>query len=177
MSQSDDRIYWYHATFQDFFFDKNRSSNIKASNSTKLLDVFCNQSTTHAFLAERCFETMQALRFNICELPSSFLLDREVQDLESRVEKNINEALRYSCRHWGQHLEKVNSDDSRSKLLPLLFRFLDEKLLFWIEVMNLILSKGRSISQLRDVLRWLQKVCDAATTYALLTYTHGIATE
>ena len=114
---------------------------------------------------------MQALRFNICELPSSFLLDREVQDLQSRVEKNINEALRYSCHHWGQHLEKANSEDSRSKLLPLLVQFLDEKLLFWIEVMNLILSKGRSISQLCDALRWLQKVCDTATTYALLIYT------
>jgi hypothetical protein len=173
ISQSDYRIYWHHATFQDFFFHENRSSNVKASNSTELLDVFCNQSTTHTFLAERCFETMQALRFNICELPSSFLLDREVQDLESRVKKNINEALRYSCRHWGRHLERANSEDSRSKLIPLLVQFLDEKLLFWIEVMNLILSKGRSISQLRDVLRWLKKVCNAATTYALLMYTRN----
>jgi hypothetical protein len=161
MSRSDGRIYWYHATFQDFFFDKNRSSNVKASSSTELLNVFCNQSAIHTLLTERCFETMQALRFNICELPSSFLLDREVQDLESRVEKNITQALRYSCRHWEWHLERANSDDGRSKLLPLLVRFLDEKLLFWIEVMNLILSKGRSISQLRDVLGWLKKVCEA----------------
>jgi len=43
---------------------------------------------------------MESLHFNICELPSSFLLDDEVEDIDKRRQK-ITEALRYSSRHWG----------------------------------------------------------------------------
>ena len=157
ISQKDGRIYWYHATFQDFFFDVNRSSNLTDPLSKKSFSVFCNQSGIHAFLAEHCFEVMKSLlRFNICKLPSSFLLDREVQDLEQKIRENITEVLRYSLRHWGSHL--TQGGHAGNELCTSLRYFLDKQLLFWIEAMNLIHLKRQCVTQLQDVGAWLQKV-------------------
>jgi hypothetical protein len=166
VSSKDSLIYWYHATFQDFFFDSKRASIVDLG-PNKHLNVFCNQASTHAFLAERCFRTMESLRFNICELPSSFLLDEDVEDIDERRQK-VTEILCYSSRHWGQHLARADLEDSGNKLLPLLVQFLDKKLLFWIEAMNLVRSKGQCIPQLREAQRWLQKVCESAANDALL---------
>ena len=134
------------------------------------LNVFCNQVSIHASLAERCFRTMNSLRFNICELPSSFLLDEEVEDVDKRKQK-ITEILCYSSCHWGQHLARADSEDSRNKLLELLGQFLDKKLLFWIEAMNLIHSKAQCIPQLQEAHKWLQKACVIAVKDESLIYT------
>ena len=155
----DNRIYWYHLTFQDFFFDEKRSLDIKVSGSAESLNVFCDQSLVHSSLANHCLHTMKEhLRFNICDLPSSFLYDSEVDGLDDRIKERVNDVLSYSTRYWGHHLAKAQSNDSENRLLESLVEFLDNKLLFWIEVMNLIGSKGRCIPQLRDAVGWLQKV-------------------
>ena len=98
---------------------------------------------------------MESLHFNICELPSSFLLDDEVEDIDKRRQK-ITEALRYSSCHWGWHLAREEVPDN--ELFRLLVRFLDEHLLFWIEAMNLVCSKSQCIPQLQDARKWVQKV-------------------
>ena len=154
VASKDGCIYWYHTTFQDFFFDSERAHIIIADSNARL-NVFCHQASIHAFLTKRCFLTMESLHFNICELPSSFLLDDEVEDIDKRRQK-ITEALRYSSRHWGWHLAREENLDN--ELFTLLVRFLDEHLLFWIEAMNLVRSKSQCIPQLRDARKWVQKV-------------------
>jgi len=169
ISQKDGHIYWYHATFQDFFFDVKRSSNFTGPLSRQSFNVFCSQSRIHAILAEHCFEAMKSLlRFNICKLPSSFLLDREVGDLEQQIRDNITEVLRYSLRHWGSHL--IQGDHSGNEIRTSLGHFLDNQLLFWIEAMNLIRSKSQCIIQLQVVRAWLQKVREAGPSKAALIY-------
>jgi hypothetical protein len=168
ISHKDGRIYWYHATFQDFFFDVKRSSNLTDPLSNKSFSVFCNQSRIHTFLAQHCFEVMKLLlRFNICKLPSSFLLDQEVGDLEQRIRDNITEVLRYSLHHWGSHLTQGHAGN---ELRSSLKYFLDKQLLFWIEAMNLIHSKRQCLIQLQDVGAWLQKVREASLNKARLIY-------
>ena len=159
--QNDKRIYWYHATFQDFFFDEKRSSDVKISGSVESLNVFCDQSLIHASLANHCFHAMnKQLCFNICGLPSSFLYDHEVDGLKDQIKERFDDVLCYSCRYWGHHLSKAESKDNKEELLQLLVAFLDTKLLFWIEAMNLVGSKGKCIGQLQDAVEWLQKVRD-----------------
>ena len=101
------------------------------------------------------------LRFNICDLPSSFLLDSEVHELERLVCEKISEALRYSCRYWGPHLDQAT--DHNPELNSAVRRFLHDQLLFWIEAMNLIGSRGGCDHQLREVVQWLGKVRPSAT--------------
>jgi hypothetical protein len=82
ISTKDNGIYWCHASFQDFIFDPHRS-RFTILDSVQILDVSCNQPIFHTCLAHACFNTMGLqLRFNICELLSSFLLDSEVGGLE-----------------------------------------------------------------------------------------------
>jgi hypothetical protein len=157
VSTNDCCIYWYHASFQDFVFDERRS-HVTVPGKREPLDASCDQPSFHARLAQRSFNVMRLqLRFNICELPSSFLLDSEVNDLKDRVCK-ISEVLQYSCQYWGQHLAQA-TDAKTDDLTSSLRGFLDERLLFWFEVMNLIGSRASCDPLLRDVSLWLGKVC------------------
>ncbi|KAJ7696256.1 hypothetical protein B0H17DRAFT_1269394 [Mycena rosella] len=63
------------------------------------------------------------LRFNVCNLPSSFLLNKDDKGLADRVETNISSKLRYACLHWAAHLAL--------------------KVLFWMEAMHLLKSDCR----------------------------------
>ena len=69
-----------------------------------------------ARLARSCFRIMKShLRFNICELPSSLLLDPEVPDLNHRTQAKF---VVY-CLHWTQHLIRTSSD-GRTEICDLL---------------------------------------------------------
>ncbi|CAE6446186.1 unnamed protein product, partial [Rhizoctonia solani] len=68
-----------HASFPDFMFNNKRSG-----------EYFCNIVEHGHVLAERCFLAMRdQLRFNICELESSFVTDEKVDDLQDRVKQKI----------------------------------------------------------------------------------------
>ena len=154
----DGRILWYHASFPDFMLNPSRSNfekpidpscpNIKNT----IIKMSCNESTCHAFLAESCFRIMKSnrgLKFNICDLPSSFLFDSEVADLSNRVNANISEVLKYCCHHWARHVTKATAQADR--LQDCITEFLDIRVLFWIEAMNLLGSSGQCSLNLLSV--------------------------
>ena len=136
----DGQVLWYHASFPDFMFDSSRSSfEILPNTGIKML---CNKSTHHAFLARSCFRVMKSnLKFNICDLPSSFLFDSEVPDLSNRINANIDEILKYSCCHWAHHVTQAASQ--ADSLQDYISEFLDIRVLFWIEAMNLLGLSGQ----------------------------------
>ena len=75
----DSRVFWYHASFADFIFTQTRST---FSVSGQVVDMSCDMAAHNSVLARHCFRIMMSdLRFNICNLPSSFLLDSEVPEL------------------------------------------------------------------------------------------------
>ena len=135
----DGRVLWYHSSFPDFMFDQSRS-NFETPNTS--IKMSCNGSTHHAFLAHSCLRIMKSkLKFNICDLPSSFLFDSEVEDLSNRVNENISEVLTYSCRHWARHVTQATMQVN--SLQHSISEFLDIHVLFWIEAMNLLGSSGQ----------------------------------
>ena len=151
----DDRIFWYHASFPDFIFSQARSGSILLNNDSPAVDMHCDEVEHHGHLALACFRIMKThLRFNICDLPSSFLLDSEVPDLDSRIRANIGESLRYSCLHWAQHLTQTSSNDGRKEMRE----FLQLKVLFWIEAMNLLDFRGRCTPMLQQAREYILKV-------------------
>ena len=140
----DDRVLWYHASFPDYMFDPSRSNFDIPNTSIKMT---CNESIHNTFLAQCCFRIMKSkLKFNICNLPSSFLFDSEVADLTDRVNENISEVLRYSCRHWAHHT-RAQADS----LQEWISEFLKIRVLFWIEAMNLLGSSGQCSPNLLSV--------------------------
>jgi hypothetical protein len=132
-------VFWYHRSFHDFLFDEARSD-----------EFWCNKAEHHEDLIKSCFRIMKTgLRFNIANIPTSFILDRDNSTLSEAVKQNISPVLSYSCRNWDYHLMGARSSDSDAlyRMLPdglyqILSEFLELHVLFWIEAMNLLGSRG-----------------------------------
>ncbi|KAG8731447.1 hypothetical protein FRC11_004127 [Ceratobasidium sp. 423] len=124
VSEGGEIISALHASFPDYMFDQSRSGIF-----------YFDYRAQSVLIAHRCFDVMEReLRFNICQLRSSYVLDRNVPDLQDRVNNFISVSLFYACRYWGQHLQSGNGSDL---LRDILLSFLQRRLLFWMEVMNL----------------------------------------
>ena len=160
----DDRVFWYHASFPDFMFSQKRSKFSFPQDAGREIDMSCDEPAHHARLTHSCFDIlMSRLRFNICDLPSSFLLDSEVQDLSHRIQENISDVVQYACRFWVQHLKRAASGDCDS-LRTRIDKFLDVHVLFWIEAMNLLGSRSRCSHMLQNAREWVMKVGGSLVT-------------
>ena len=113
-----------HASFYDFLLDENRSR-----------EFFIEQGDVHRDLATASLSIMQTcLRFNICGLETSYVLNAKVADLDKRVEKNIPPHLHYACQFWAAHLQDVEFDAGLAKLVG---QFITgEYVLFWLEALG-----------------------------------------
>ena len=88
----------------------------------------------HAELLVGSLETMnRELERNICKLPD-WVFNSEVIDLRERTNENIGQVLEYACKSWYKHL--VGAIPAR--ITPILHRFLEEKFLFWLEVLSVV---------------------------------------
>jgi hypothetical protein len=131
-----------HTSFRDFLTNKGRSG-----------DFYIDLNDAHRQLVISCLGLMlRDLKFNICDLETSYLANIDIPDLESRVTKYISSALSYACRFWDDHLELVDFDSGLTTQLRSLF---EEKFLFWLEVLSLIGSVSLTTPALSAVKGWL----------------------
>ncbi|CAE6522231.1 unnamed protein product, partial [Rhizoctonia solani] len=113
-----------HASFPDFMLSQERSKQF-----------FCDKVSHNGLLAKRCLDIMRAqLRFNICHLKSSFILDDEVPNLKEQIGTHISQELSYACRFWVDHLIQGATSEP---LVEMIHGFLLQRLLYWMEVLNL----------------------------------------
>lgn len=149
VSPRDQCIYTFHKSFTDFILDPRRSPELADPAASYFRDRTYD-----------CFRIMnKSLRFNICNLASSFLLDEDDEGLPERVKSNIGPELRYACRHWAAHLASVRHDrqEDVQQLSGLLLEFYSSKVLFWMEAMNLLKLDCRlAIHMARS---WALQVC------------------
>ncbi|CUA69991.1 Vegetative incompatibility protein HET-E-1 [Podospora anserina] [Rhizoctonia solani] len=132
----------FHASFPDFMFDQDRSK-----------ELFCDPAEHNHIIAKQCFGLMKELRFNICDLSSSYMPDQNVIT-QSRIECIIEPALSYACHHWAEHLART----TRSDLCEELQDFLSQRLLFWMEILTLKGTIALGEDQLLLVVSWLLSV-------------------
>ncbi|KAB5588960.1 hypothetical protein CTheo_7594 [Ceratobasidium theobromae] len=143
VSGSNGLVSTLHASFPDFLFDQGRSGLF-----------FCDRETHNQMLARQCFVIMRdQLRFNICNLESSFVADKDVDDLQDRIVRDISLPLFYACRYWADHLCSCRSSEGLTSLLE---EFLRIRLLFWMEVLNLKGVMGIGVEMLPKAVQWLQ---------------------
>ncbi|THV00076.1 hypothetical protein K435DRAFT_657709 [Dendrothele bispora CBS 962.96] len=130
INEGDKKIYTFHASFSDYIFSAERSK-----------ENHCDQLVHQGLLEKACLGIMeQKLCFNICNLPSSFLLDKEVEGIEKRIAENVPGELEYCCFFWGYHLEKCRVDEAAvdEAVISMLETFIQKKMIFWIEAMSLL---------------------------------------
>ncbi|KAB5589011.1 Notchless protein [Ceratobasidium theobromae] len=134
-----------HASFSDFMFNPSRSGS-----------YHCDAKLHHDLLARLCFGCVKRTtpQFNICELESSYILDKDVPDIETRVKKAIPTELFYVSRYWAAHL--LGSGGS-AELRTELEDFLSRRLLLWMEVMNLKKSSPTMGGMMQAAEEWCMR--------------------
>ncbi|CAE6393040.1 unnamed protein product [Rhizoctonia solani] len=134
-----------HASFPDFILSHDRSS-----------DFWCDQPGRHATMAEACLRIIGAAepKMNICGLPSSYLLDSEVEDLDERVRGAISPGLAYACQHWSTHLYR---GEYRAPLVDHVRTFFFDNLLLWMEVVNLVKKMRHGTGIIQQAEKWCTK--------------------
>ncbi|KAG8701958.1 hypothetical protein FRC09_005033 [Ceratobasidium sp. 395] len=114
-----------HPSFMDYITDPSRS---------KELCVDLERQNT--ILAECCLRIMnEGLKFNICGLETSYLLNSQVLDLDSRVQDAIRPHLSYSCLYWSSHVAGAQIGALNDCLRQFL---LQTSLVYWIEALSLL---------------------------------------
>jgi len=138
----------FHKSFPDFITDPERCVNQRFR--------IC-PADRHTELLVGCLELMnRRLERNMCKLPDG-AKNSEVDDLKERAEQYIDRALRYACRSWHKHLV-TTSPAHTSEIIPVLHRFLEERFLFWLEVLSVLGAAREAVNVLEATARWLD-VC------------------
>ncbi|QRW09230.1 WD repeat-containing protein [Ceratobasidium sp. AG-Ba] len=133
-----------HESFRDFLFQESRSGRFS-----------CNAVEHNRRLAELCFQQIgKQVPFNICGLESSYVFDKDVPDLGERVDRIITKALFYASCYWDAHMILAESSEA---LTEQLFVFLSERLLLWMEIMNLKYAFRQGIQMLYNMKERSQK--------------------
>ncbi|KAG8718952.1 hypothetical protein FRC08_003986 [Ceratobasidium sp. 394] len=110
----------------------------------------CDVQRNRALLARSCFAVFDTASpaFNVCNLNSSYLLDREVPCIDERVNESISGPMWYASRHWATHLKLAGALEDH---LSLLHKFLSRRLLLWMEVVNLKHYNSQAVELLNGV--------------------------
>ncbi|KAL4065636.1 WD40-repeat-containing domain protein [Scleroderma yunnanense] len=133
-----------NASFYEFLSDQSRSQEFFSGGSYIQFDL--------ALSSLRLLHT--SLRFNICELESSYLPNSEVVGLTEKIASNIPLYLSYTCQHWAKHLQVVDFNPILAEEIRGILE--SEKVLFWFEVLSLVGGLENAAVDLASVARWLQ---------------------
>ena len=134
----------FHKSFSDFIVDPVRCAD----------PSFCvSPPDQHAELAVGCLELMnRKLGSGVCKLPRRIF--EAPYDGRGEVTKQlIGEALEYACESWDKHLGNV-TPTQKHKITPVLCRFLEEKVLFWLEVQNALSHLASAFDTLTTAITW-----------------------
>jgi len=111
----------------------------------------------HTELLLGCLElmdkTLQRDMFSI----HRYVLNSEVEDLQKRIEESgVHGALEYACRSWYKHLTATT--DRPTDVTSALYRFLEHKFPFWLDVLSAIGAVDDAIRALETTVKWLNEV-------------------
>ena len=128
-------------------------------------DYRINPQDANVRLGIACLKSMVSqLRFNICGLEDSRLANAEIEDLPSRITRNISDCLQYSSLYWSNHLcfTPDNCDREVWESLKEFFEGLCP--LFWIEVLSILGMVPLGVPGIRKVISWA-KVSSGSRLY------------
>ena len=90
------------------------------------------------------------------ELPDG-VTNSEVDGLRDGIERHVDQALGYACRSWHKHLV----DDIPARVASTLHKFLEEKFLFWLEVLSVLGAVKEAVHALEETAKceWVEVCC------------------
>ena len=143
----DQPVRTFHKSFPDFIVDPARCLTSRFR--------VCPPDQ-HTELLVGSLETMnRELEWNICKLPDG-VVNSEVIDLRERTNEHVSQVLEYACRSWYKHLVGTRP----ARITPILRQFLEEKFLFWLEVLSILGAAKEAVHALEatEKCEWVE-VC------------------
>ena len=137
----------FHKSFPDFVTDPDRCTE----------RFLISPPDHHLQLLIGCLNLMnRTLAKNMCKLPDS-VANSDVSDLKERTEQYIDPALRYACLSWHVHLVDADAITAHAPTItPTIHQFLEEKFLFWLEVLGVLGAVRNAVEALQVIADWLE---------------------
>jgi len=145
---SDSGIRIRHLSFAEFMCDPHRCPR----------RFYIDRFKGNHNISRACFRLMKkCLKFNICDLETSYLPNNDVKDLSGRIMRNIGHPLIYSCRFWAAHIRDTPTDLAENvDLIADVRDFFQSCFLYWLEVMSLTEEVMAANIALLGVAGWIQ---------------------
>jgi NACHT domain len=141
---ADDVLRFSHQSSVDFLVDPQRCPPL----------FLIKPETQNRQLVQACLHVMKCdLRFNICDISSSHYRNEDVADISERVENHISPQLSYSCRFVADHLKDIAYGRDIAEELD---RFVDERFLYWLEVLSLTKHVNIASDILSSMALWIE---------------------
>jgi len=153
----------FHKSFPDFLVDPTRCVNPR---------FHLPPPDHHSELVIGCLELMnRRLKKNMLGFPDGSTND-EADGLWKRAEGDIDHGLRYACESWHKHLIDANTTPTHMvKITSILHQFLEQKFVFWLEVLSILGTMRNAVDALEVARRWL-KVCRYYAQYIHSTHSY-----
>ena len=135
----------FHKSFSDFIVNPARCASPR----------FCvSPPDQHAELVVGCLELLNRnLGWDACKLPDGVFTPL-CSNWEQIAKQQIGKVLEYACDSWDKHLNNT-TPIQKPKIKPSLRRFLEEKVLFWLEVLSAPSSLWGALYRLEIAEKWL----------------------
>ncbi|CCA70259.1 hypothetical protein PIIN_04198 [Serendipita indica DSM 11827] len=145
------QIRFRHPTFVEYL---QRCSVTPAVGNGNKMHI--NIGDAHGQAASWCFKCFKSptegLKFNICQVESSFYLNREIPNIDTKVSTFISRNLQYASSHWLYHVAETD-DQWRSTLKDELLHAVQfPYILYWMEILSFSGGVPRAIAGLRAVI-------------------------
>ena len=94
----------------------------------------------------------------MCKLPDA-ITNNDVDDLWERPKQYISNSSQYACKSWHKHFVDLHIVPGHTpRITSILHQFLEEKLLFWLEVLSVLGTVRDAVDALEVAGKWLE-VC------------------
>ncbi|KAJ7097617.1 hypothetical protein C8R44DRAFT_643164 [Mycena epipterygia] len=132
-----------HISFREFMISKVQDTRD---------DLLCGTEDQRRLVTYDLLRVMHTeLRFNICHLPTSYLRNVDMPNLNWRLETYIPGHLRYACRFWMDHLATTSYDADTARAAE---KLLYEQFLFWLEALSLLGMVAYAPRALSKIIAW-----------------------
>jgi hypothetical protein len=137
-----------HLSFTEFMCDPNRCPP----------QFYIDRSKGSHKMSMTCLRVMKdGLKFNICDLETSHLLNENVEDISERIVRNIRRPLLYSCRFWAAHIRDTPTNlEENNALIAVIWDFFQSRFLYWLEVMSVTKEVAAANIALLAMVGWIQ---------------------
>ncbi|CAG7852770.1 SubName: Full=Uncharacterized protein {ECO:0000313/EMBL:CCA72352.1} [Serendipita indica DSM 11827] len=146
------QIRFRHPTLVEYLRRRSQTSDVDGPNKVSI-----NVANAHGQAASWCLKRLnsptEGVKFNICQIQSSFYPNRQIEDLDARISKFIPKRLRYASSHWLLHL--AETDNKWRELLKDDFERIIQSphVLHWMEILSFTRDVPRAIAGLRAITR------------------------